>query len=851
MPPHCAATRTMRPSYEPDQMMTKTLRLDIPLLLPEIPDSKDACVERLIADLKGRTGIENAHVMAADSATAAMLCVHYDPDVLSLSRIREIVRASGAAITERFGHALWEVKGITHQRRAQAVEERIRACKGVLEAEASATGTIRVEFDRSLVSENDILGVLAKMGIALAASEGSGAAERSEQAHRHDTDEAEDHGHAHASILGIDIEMAFALACGALLGLGFAVEKLVAGAPGWLPTAAYVAAYVFGGYFTLREAIDNLRNKRFEIDTLMLVAAAGAAALGAWAEGALLLFLFSLGHALEHYAMGRAKRAIEALAELAPETAIIRRNGETQAVPVETLMIGDIVVVRPNERLPADGFVVSGTSSVNQAPVTGESIPVDKHPVDSAAAARARPDMVDAASRVFAGTINGAGAIEIEVTRRSTDTALAKVVRMVSEAETRRSPTQRFTERFERLFVPAVLVLAVVLLFAWVVVDETFSESFYRAMAVLVAASPCALAIATPSAVLSGIARAARGGVLVKGGAPLEELGSLSAIAFDKTGTLTEGRPRITDVVPVEGTSEKDLLATAVAVEALSDHPLAAAIVRDGRERLGGGDSATADDLKSFTGRGVSARLNGDTVWIGKAEMFGRDGIAPLGEEAAAAIAELREGGRTTMAVRRAERDLGVIGLMDTPRSGARDALEQLRALGIDRMIMISGDHQKVADAIAKDVGLDEAIGDLMPEDKVEAIRKLRERTKVAMVGDGVNDAPAMANATVGIAMGAAGSDVALETADVALMADDLAHLPFAVGLSRRTRAVIRQNVFVSLGVVALLVPATVFGLGIGPAVAMHEGSTLLVVFNALRLLTYSEPVLAAPTKLL
>lgn len=379
------------------------------------------------------------------------------------------------------------------------------------------------------------------------------------------------------------------------------------------------------------------------------------------------------------------------------------------------------------------------------------------------------------------------------------------------------------------------------LLFSWVVIDEPFRASFYRAMAVLVAASPCALAIATPSAVLSGVARAARGGVLVKGGAPLENLGSLKAIAFDKTGTLTEGRPRITDVVPLSGASETELLAVAVAVEAMSDHPLAQAISRDGKERLGQQALPEATDLKSLTGRGVTANVAGEAVWIGKAEMFGEDGIPALGDAATAAIAQLRERGRTTMIVRKGEHDLGAIGLMDTPRAEAKIALKRLHDMGITRMIMISGDHQKVAEAIAAEVGLDEAWGDLMPEEKVAAIKKLAGEDKVAMVGDGVNDAPAMASSTVGIAMGAAGSDVALETADVALMADDLAHLPFAVGLSRRTRGIIRQNVFVSLGVVALLVPATIFGLGIGPAVAMHEGSTLLVVFNALRLLAYRD----------
>ena len=659
----------------------------------------------------------------------------------------------------------------------------------------------------------------------------------------HDHSEAKATGdpHAHGGVFGSNTEVIFAVSSGVALALGFGLERLAPGVPAWLPLCLYLVAYGFGGFFTFREAFENLRNKRFEIDTLMLVAAAGAAALGAWAEGALLLFLFSIGHALEHYAMGRAKRAIEALADLAPRTAHVRRGDEVVEVPVEEVEVGDTIVVRPNERLPADGFVVVGATSINQAPVTGESMPVDKQPVTDAEAARARPAQIASASIVFAGTINGSGSIEIEATRKSTDTTLAKVVRMVSEAETQKSPTQQFTDRFERIFVPVVLGLAFLLLFAWVVVDEPFRDSFYRAMAVLVAASPCALAIATPSAVLSGVARAARAGVLIKGGAPLEHLGSLNAIAFDKTGTLTEGRPRITDIVPVGGASETDLLMTAVAVERLSDHPLAEAIARDGSERLGSKTTAPASDLKSLTGKGVTAQLGGATVLIGKPEMFGADGVAPLGQEAEAAVKRLREDGRTLMVVRQGERDLGVIGLLDTPRAAARTTLEALRALGVSRMIMISGDHQKAAQAIASQVGLSEAWGDLMPEDKVEAIKRLRAEGKIAMVGDGVNDAPAMATATVGIAMGAAGSDVALETADVALMSDDLSQLPFAVGLSRRTRRIILQNLIVSLGVVAFLVPATILGLGIGPAVAMHEGSTLLVVFNALRLLAYKD----------
>ncbi|MBA6113529.1 MULTISPECIES: heavy metal translocating P-type ATPase [Pseudomonas] len=649
----------------------------------------------------------------------------------------------------------------------------------------------------------------------------------------------EGHSHEHDGIFGMNTELVFALICGALLGAGALAGKL--GLIDRLPLVLYVSAYVFGGWFTTKEAISNIRQKRFEIDTLMLLAAVGAASIGAWAEGALLLFLFSLGHSLESYAMGRAKKAIEALSKLAPATAIVRSTNGTKELPVELLVPGDVVIVRPNDRLPADGFVVVGSSSINQAPVTGESVPVDKQPVADVALARSKPDAVEAVSKVFAGTINGESLIEVEVTRRSTESTLARVIKMVSEAEVRKSPTQRFTDRFQRVFVPLVLLLVAGLMFAGIFIDEPFRDSFYRAMAVLVAASPCALAIATPSAILSGIARAARGGVLIKGGAPLEELGSLTAMAFDKTGTLTEGRPRITDVIPLAGTQVQDLLAVAIAVESMSDHPLAAAIVRDGEEMIGSKGRFQAMNLKSLVGRGVRAELDGQFVWIGKVEMFATDGVPALTKTALDAAERLRQSGRTTMVVRRADKDLGVIGLLDTPREGAKEALHKLREMGIGRMIMISGDHNRVADAVAKQVGLDEAWGDLMPDDKVQAIKNLRLSSKVAMVGDGVNDAPAMAHSSVGIAMGAAGSDVALETADIALMADDIRQLPFAVGLSRHTRSIIRQNLFVSLGIVAILVPSTIMGLSIGAAVAIHEGSTLLVVFNALRLLAYRK----------
>jgi Cd2+/Zn2+-exporting ATPase len=850
--------------------MTKprTLRLELPLVLPEVDDPADRCVARLLDSLAGRPGIAEAHVVAP-AGTAPQLCVHYDPDLVPLARVRELVTAAGAELAERFAHLVYRAPAPLAPRVAQRIAEGLRRIDGVFEADVAGTGAVRIEFDRTRVSAEALRDRAATLGAEAGPGGGAGALRReapgdSRASHRHAPgdkhsadefraphraggDAADGHGHAHGGLLGDNAELVFSLLAGALLLAGWLLTRFGAG-PQWLPTALYIGAYGFGGFFTAREAIENLRARRFEIDTLMLVAAAGAAALGEWAEGALLLFLFSLGHALEHYAMGRARRAIEALAELAPETATVRRGEGTAEVPVGELYVGDVILVRPNERVAADGVVVVGTSSVNQAPVTGESVPVDKRPADDAKAALAAFDRTAAEHRVFAGTINGAGALEVAVARRADQSTMARVVRMVTEAEAQRSPTQQFTERFERIFVPAVLLLVGVLLFAWVVVDEPFTASFYRAMAVLVAASPCALAISVPSAVLSGVARAARGGVLVKGGGPLENLGTLGSIAFDKTGTLTEGRPRLTDAEAAEGAALDELLAVALAVERGSDHPLASAIVAGAKERLAPSVPVPAvTALQSITGRGVQAMIDGEPVLIGKPVLFDERADPAPPPALAVANARLVAAGRTTMLVRRGTRYLGVLAVMDTPRPAAAPVMKALRALGVERLIMISGDNQAVADAVAQSVGLTEARGDLMPEQKVEAIKALRSaHGEVAMVGDGVNDAPAMANATVGIAMGAAGSDVALETADVALMADDLAQLPFAVGLSRSTSRVIKQNLWVSLGVVAMLIPATILGLGIGTAVLFHEGSTLVVVINALRLLAYRAPATAS-----
>lgn len=658
--------------------------------------------------------------------------------------------------------------------------------------------------------------------------------------HNHSISEKE-HNHEHGGPFGKRSELIFSLLCGLFLGVGFLIQQFMPAVPFWVALCAYIIAYFFGGFYTLKEAIESIAHGKFEIDFLMLVAAAGAAALGEWPEGALLLFLFSLGHSLENMAMEKARKSIEALAGLAPKTATVRRNGQIAEIPVEELQKGDLVIVKPNSKIPADAVIVAGNSTVNQAPITGESIPVDKTAIDEDSAGFSDEKNMEAIHKVFAGTINGAGTLEVRTLKEAKDSTLSRVVQMVKEAEQQQSPTQQFTKRIERYYVPAVLLLVVMLMFAFLVIDEPFSKSFYRSMAVLVAASPCALAISTPSAVLSGVARAARQGILVKGGRPLEDLGTLTALAFDKTGTLTEGKPRLNALITLNGVSETDLLSTAIAVERLSDHPLAAAIVKDGMKKINGIETGEASHLKAVMGKGVEAMYKGQRVVIGNAELFKSNGHDTLPSDLLQPVLQLQQEGNTTMIVQKDNVFIGILGMMDTPRPEAAKVLKELRDTGIKKMVMLTGDNQRVADAVAKHIGLTEAKGDLLPEEKVAAINRLREQeNKLAMIGDGVNDAPAMAKSTVGIAMGAAGSDVALETADIALMADRLDNLPFAIGLSRKSKSIIRQNLFISLGMVALLIPLTILGVtNIGPAVAAHEGSTLVVVLNALRLLAY------------
>jgi len=641
-------------------------------------------------------------------------------------------------------------------------------------------------------------------------------------------------------VFGNKTELIFAVISGIFLLIGFLLDNFSKLNFIYI-LFPYLISYAFGGYYTLKDAIQEISKGRFEIDFLMLVAAVGAALLDKWAEGALLLFLFSLGHALEHLAMDKARKSIESLTKLSPKIALLKKGGDFSEVPIGELKIGDIIRIKPNSTVSADGLLISGKASINQAPITGESIPVDKEPVKDLDRDYGKDEDIPEKSRVYAGTINGDNGIEIKVIKESQDSTLNRLISMVQEAQDKKSPTQLLTDKFEKFYVPGVLILIVLLNFAFLVVDESWQDSFYRSMAALVAASPCALAISTPSAVLSGIARAAKGGVLIKGGKPLEDLGTLRALAFDKTGTLTEGKPKVTDMVLLSDLSNDEFIQKVVALESSSNHPLAKALVRDGKAKMKELNGfPEVKNSEAVQGKGIKGKINGDLVQIGNLELFEGTGVSPEVEKQ---VKDLEREGKTVMLVQNNNEFSGIIALMDTPRKTAKSTLTKLKKIGIKKMIMLTGDNQQVANAVASEIGLTDAYGSLLPEEKVERIKQLeKEESKIAMIGDGVNDAPAMANSTVGIAMGAAGSDVALETADIALMADRLEILPFAIALSRKAQQIVKQNLWISLGVVALLLPATIFGwANIGIAVVFHEGSTIVVVLNALRLLAFKD----------
>lgn len=583
----------------------------------------------------------------------------------------------------------------------------------------------------------------------------------------------------------------------------------------------YTVSYVSGAWFAAAQAFQELRHRHITVDVLMLVAAFGAFLVGEVPEGAFLLFLFSLSGTLEQLILGRTRSAIQELVRLNPTEAIVRRDGAEVRLNVKDVVIGDRVIIRPGERVPVDGVVCIGTSSLDQSPITGESMPVDK----------AKGDMV------LAGTLNLQGSIEIECRRRGEETTLARLVHLVEEAQTRKADSETISRWFGARYTVAVLVLGLASFLLFLCFGLGFGESFYRAMTVLVVASPCAIVISVPAAILSAIANAARNGVLIKGGAYLERLANLDVLAFDKTGTFTIGRPSVVKIVPANGVSVHDVLEAAAGAEALSEHPIARAILREWeavQQPL-----APAESLQAVPGKGVVATRGSERLILGKEELFTDEKIA-IPPEVKLAVSTAQNRGWTTMTVGKNDRVLGSIAVADTLRPRASETLFSLRKLGMKRFIMLTGDNAKVAAEVARQLGSEYA-ADLLPEQKLRQLESLRASgLKIGMIGDGVNDAPSLAAADVGLSLGSAGTGVALEAADVVLMGDDLAKLPFVVDLAQRARRIVLQNLVFAAGVmVVLLTLSFVHGIRMPYAVVGHEGSTVLVILNGLRLLWY------------
>jgi Zn2+/Cd2+-exporting ATPase len=702
---------------------------------------------------------------------------------------------SQCSVCELHAESVFKIEGMDCHEEVAILERRLKTLAGLERLDADVVGQrLRVQYDAAKLTTSRIAEAVAQTGMRAWL-------------------EHEEPRAAAPSAWRIRL---VALS-GAALIVGLALQ--IAGVTGSLAWVPFLAAVVLAGTQTVRRAWTSLAARRLDIHVLMMIAVAGAVALGEWAEGASVVFLFALAQVLETRAMERARGAIRALMDLSPADALVRRGGADEIIPVDEARVGDVVIVRPGEKIPLDGRIRAGTSHVNQAPITGESLPVEKGLGDE----------------VFAGAINGRGALEVEVTRLRRDSTLARIIHLVERAQTERAPIQSFVDRFARIYTPIVLIGAV----AIATVPPLFfgglwSTWIYRSLVLLVISCPCALVISTPVSIVSALAAAARKGVLIKGGLRLERLAAVRCIAFDKTGTLTKGRLQVTDVVPLNHSQPADILALAASLEARSEHPIARAIVE--RAKAANVPVIPATQVEALPGLGAQGLVGDHAVLVGSYRLFEERGVRAPGLEAAV---ELAAQGRSTVIVALDREPIGIIGVADEIREAAPDTVGLLGQHGIERVVLLTGDHEFAARALAEAVGIPEYRSGLLPEHKLEAVEVLRARHgALAMVGDGVNDAPALAAADVGIAMGVAGTDAALETADVALMADELAKIPYALRLSRATVRNIRVNIGFSLALkAAFLVLAMTGTATLWMAVVADMGASLVVIANALRLL--------------
>jgi Cd2+/Zn2+-exporting ATPase len=787
-----------------------------------VPRDDDTCVDALEQVVAGERGVVGVRLDTARERVS----IDYDPALVSESDIVRIAQRAWPPLHSRWSTCTFRLQpegGRSCEACALALEDRVRDLPGVRRATVSYLGgVLTVAYEDALTSPSQLEERIRGLGApviteAPAARVAAGWYARSGM-----------------RLADQRVEAGFAVATLAAMMLGYAADRL--GAASVAGIVAYAVAYATGGTYGVRRAFASLRCRVLDIDLLMLLAAAGAWIVGEPFEGAMLLFLFSLSNVLQAFAMDRTRNAIRALMRLRPRQAAVKRDGEVVILPIEAVDLGETVLVRPGEALPLDGVVTGGESTVDQSAITGESVPVGKRQGDV----------------VFAGTFNKNGSLEVRVTKLARDSTIARVIRLVEEAQSKKARTQRFIDHFGQKYTWAVLAFtAAVAVIPLAFLGEAFGTAFYRAITIMVAASPCALVISTPASILSGIGAGARRGVLFKGGVHLEQAAEIQVVAFDKTGTLTEGRPSLTDVTVLpapdgdRSLSEDDVLALAAAVQARSEHALARATMHAATQRNLQLSESFA--FQASTGRGVRGTVDGRQVAIGNLRFF-EEFDCPALPQAAAEVGRLEDEGKTAVLVAqiddgRLAKPLGVIAFADGIRPGAPSVVRELKAMGVRRVVMLTGDNERVASGIARRVGVDAYYAGLLPEDKVRLLKDLEaDYGRVAMVGDGVNDAPALAAASVGIAMGAAGTDVALETADVVLMSDDLRNIPYAIDLSRQTRRVLFTNLGFAMTMIgAMIFGILVYGMSLPLAVVGHEGGTVVVSLNGLRLLAHGR----------
>ncbi|RME85801.1 MAG: cadmium-translocating P-type ATPase [Caldilineae bacterium] len=768
-------------------------KLELPIEFPDDAQEAQLCAQLLLETLDHHRGVESAEIDFAQG----ILRLQYDPEQISASVVDGIAADLGLRLRDRTHVCTMGLGGVGCRDCTHRLERELAAMPGVHYVSANPAA--------------HIIGVRYEQESALAEIERRIHELGYEVTPRPDETPLP-FWRRNMGLIWAGLTLVFLVA-----GLLWARLNPLPAFP-QLATVFYILAYLAGGHDGAREAARDLRRGELNIDFLMITSALGAAAIGEWAEGATLLFLFSLSGALEEFALDRTHSAIAALTRLRPTEATVLVGGSERRVPVEVVQPGDVLIIRPGEQVPVDGIIVRGATSLDQSAITGESMPVSKEVGDE----------------VFAGTMNREGAIDIRATKRAQDSTLAKVIELVAEAQSERAPTQRLIDRLAHPYAVGVFIaVGLVIAVGTLLLNYPFYDVFYRAMTLLVVASPCALVISTPASILAGIAAGARNGILFKGGVHLENAARINTVAFDKTGTLTSGRPQVTDIVVLDHLDQNEFLRLVASAEWRSEHPIAEAIVREAQARkLRLSEPA---HFVSIPGQGVRARIDGYELVIGNERLLNHESRPVSIPES---VRDLNRQGKTTIFVQHGERLLGAIALADLPRENARQTVESLRTNDISTIVMLTGDHRQVAEGIATQLGIDEVHAELLPGDKVEVISRLAQQGTVAMVGDGVNDAPALATATVGIAMGAAGTDVALETADIVLMSDDLCKLPFAFKLARHSRRIIAQNMLFAVAVMITLVLATLsVGIPLPLAVVGHEGSTLVVVLNGLRLL--------------